>query len=199
MLIAIYLVKLITAILAIKNNLKLVGYFLIGNLGLDIICQVVRHFNHYPKPYMGLGFLFFSITTLCYLANGAWLLFLAGRAVDNKTIQQTSILSLISILSFILLMYPDIAGAKLLTVFYAYYAAVSVTGLITCLVNIWKKPSAVTGILMMMSLGCLVEILVVIKFGFAYYWLVSVSNVIFYFTILTTCHLAPKYQNLMRP
>lgn len=199
MLIVIFLLKLLAALAAIKNNLKVAGYFLLGNLGLDVLGQIIKHFQHYPKPYTGLGFILFSLTTFCYLANGAWLLFCAGWAVQNKTLKQVAGLALLTMLSFVLLMYPTLHGATMLTVWYAFYATLGITSLAALVKDLRKNLNFSTALMLMLSLGCVVEIGMIILFGFPYYWLVSVCNCIFYLVVLGVCAIAPNYIHLLKP
>lgn len=197
--ILILLLKLISAIAAIRNKLKIVGYYLFGNLFLDIASQVIKHYNHYPKPYTGIGFYLFACSTFFYLSNGAWLLFCSGKSSNSKTIQQVSILSLISILILVLTAYPTLAGASLLTVFYAYYAVLSIISIVFLIKSLFNNLSLNNGIMIMLNLGCLLELFIVKVFGFHYYWLVSVCNCILYLATLVSCALVPKYRNLLKP
>lgn len=199
MLIVILLLKLLSALAAIKNNLKVAGYYLLGNLGLDVLGQVIKHCQHYPKPYTGIGFILFSITTFCYLANGAWLAYCAGWTVQNKTLQQVSVLTLISILTLVLGIYPVLHGATMLTVWYAFYATLSFTSVIMLVKDMRKHLSWNSGIMLMLSLGCLADLALVIIFGFQYYWLISVCNCLFYLGVLGICWISPKYRNLLSP
>lgn len=200
MLIFILLLKLLSAIAALKNNLKIVGAYLLGNLALDIIGQIVKRHNHYPKPYTGVGFILFSITTACYLLNGAWLLWCSGKTVKNITLQQTALLSAATSILGVLYSYPTLSGTKLLTVFYIYYLTLSLTSAFMIFKEMRRQLSLSTGIMLMLSLGCIVEVLMlVIIFGFPYYWLISVCNGIFYLTILGVCVISPKYKHLLKP
>lgn len=181
----------------IKFKLKYIGYYLAGNLVLDLVAKIVNDLNTYPKPYTGIGFIMFGVTTFCYLSNAAWLLFCAGRSLDNKTLQQVAPLSIISIFTAIMLSYPVLSGPSLLAVFYAYYGALMLTSFASLAYNLTKITVNQT-LLLMMSLGGIAEILLVVIFGYQYYWLVNLCNGIFYLVILLSCSLIPKYANLLK-
>lgn len=198
MLIVILLLKLVSALAAIKNNLKIVGYFLLGNLSLDIFGQIIKHFSHYPKPYTGIGFILFGIGAFCYLANGAWLAFCSGWTVKNTTLKQVSILALISMIVFVLSIYPILRGIPMLHTWYAFYGSLSLTSMIILLKDMRKNLSWNSGLMLMLSLGCLADLALVILFGFQYYWLISVSNCIFYLGVLVVCWISPQYRNLLK-
>lgn len=192
--------KLISAIYALKNNLKIVGYFLLGNLGLDILTQVFNHlYQPYPRPLMGLGFFFFALSVFGYLANGAWLMFCSSWSAHSITMRHCSVLALLSALALILVSYPAIIGASLLTVFFTYYIVIAVLCLVMIFLNLRKQLTISNGLMFMFNLGCLMEIFVVLSFGFQYYWLVNICNLIFYSVVLVVCSQFQKYTNLLKP
>lgn len=198
MLIAILLLKLISALTALKNNLKVVGCYLLGNLSLDVLGQVIiKYFQHYPKPYIGIGFILFSLSTFAYLANAAWLLFCAGWTLNNTTLKQVSGLALFSLLGCVLVMYPALHGIAMLTVWYAFYATLSLISTSILIKDMRKYLNWNSGIMLMLSLGCLADLGLVILFGPQHYWLVTLSNGIFYLAVLVACWLIPKYKNLL--
>ena len=136
MLVAIFILKLLAAIAAIRNKLKVIGNFLIFNLLFDILTQILMVImKPYPKPYTGFGFFLLSIAVFGYLANGANLLYHSGVALDNKTLKQTSILSLLSILGLVLFVYP-IPLASLYLLYYIYYAVISIVSLVFLVKNL---------------------------------------------------------------
>ena len=199
MLIFILLLKAITALISLKNNLKIVGYYLFSNLILDCIGQLIKYLNHYPKPYSGIGLILFAITTFIYLANASILLFFNASLIKNISLKNVSILGLTSLFILIMVKYPIICGSKLLIVFYSYYLTTSILSIISLLSKIKQYLSWSLGIMLMLSLGSLIEVFILLKFSFLYYWLISVCNCTFYFAILLFCGLIPKYRHLLKP
>jgi len=202
--------RIVSIFLSIKNKLYNVGYFLIGNILFDVIGQIVKSFNHYPKPYTGIGFLLFAITTFCYLSNGAWMMFCAGRSIDNniedlsksshkssyKTLKQVAPLSLLSVFAFCMLSYPAIAGGLMLAIFYAYYGTVLFISLIM-LSSRFSKITLSQSLLVMLSLGGIAQIILV-SFLPGTYWLVNLSNSIFYLTVSGASLLAERFDRLLK-
>lgn len=198
MIILIVLV-ILAMIAAFKNNIKIVGYFLLGHLSIDLLHQFIKSLNHYPKPYTGVGFLLFSLTTILYLAHGAWLLWCSGKVTNSKTLQQEAILLWITVSCGALWIYPAIAGMKLVTIFYAYYGALAAVAFGANIVDLIKKPRFSNTLMMMLSLGCLAELFIVVVFGFQFYWLVLLCNGIFYLATLAASLISSRYKNLIQP
>jgi len=199
MLILLSLLMFLTALIAIKNDLKIAGYALLGYLSLDILSQILRHFVTGPKPYTGNSFIFWFLSTVCYLGCGAWLAYCAGWSANSKTLKQASIISVATVAGFILLAYPTVAGASMLTLFYSFFAALYVASLVICARSIIQEPRLNNVCLVLLSLGGISEIFILTVFGFPYYWLISVSNCIFYLVVLVVSLLSSKYKNLLKP
>lgn len=199
LIVIILLIKVITAITSLKNSLKVIGYYLLGNVILDFVSCIIKYINHCPKPYTGLGFWLFSITTFCYLANNSWLLFCTGMTLKNSTLKQVSILSLITILTFVLTAYPGLHGESMLRVWYSWYLSSSLICLILLVKNLKSNLSWNNSIMLMFSLGCIAEIFVILLFGYQYYFVISICNFLFYFVVLGVCVIAPKYNHLLKP
>lgn len=192
------LLKACAFISCFRFKLKYIGYYLVGNTIFDIITQIAKSLNHYPKPYTGTGFIIFGITTFCYLANASWLMFCAGKSLKNKTLQQVAPLSILSVFTLVMLAYPALAGASLLAVFYAFYGASMVISFVCLALNL-SKINVNQTLLMMMSLGGVAEILLIVIFGYQYYyWLINLCNGMFYLAVLLFCSLIPRYANLLK-
>lgn len=188
--------RIVSIFLSIKNKLYNVGYFLIGNILFDVIGQVIKSFNHYPKPYTGIGFLLFAATTFCYLSNAAWMMFCAGRSLDNQTLKQVAPLSLLSVFAFCMLSYPIVSGGLMLAIFYAYYGAVLFVSLIM-LSSRFSKITLSQALLVMLSLGGIAQIILVSVFPQSY-WFVNLCNCIFYLTVSGASLLAERFDRLLK-
>ena len=200
MLFLILALKLISSIYAFKNKMPIIGWFLVSNLVFDVLSQLFQYlYKPYPRPLTGVGFLFFAISCFCYLANAACLLLFSGKTAENKTIQQTAPLATASILALILFSYPVFIGLSLVTIFFTFFIIAAIVSLIAIAMTMVKQPTLSKAVMLMLNLGCLMEVLVVMLFGFQYYWLVNICNLVFYFVILGVCSLVPKYKNLLKP
>lgn len=177
------LLKLIAAIFAIKNKLRPVTYYLLGNIFLDITSKL---FNHYSND----NIILFNISIFLYIANASWLMFCSGAQSNNKPICYASVLALGSVFVICLIAY----SYSLLLAFYAASALISLSFLI---INLFKKPSFNTGILMMLNIGCLMEVFIVSSFGPQYYFLVNICNIVFYLAIICAGAMSQKYERLL--
>lgn len=178
------LLKLIAAIFAIKNKLRPVTYFLIGNIFLDITSKLFSYYGHDNT-------ILFNMSIFLYIANAAWLMFCSGAQINNKPICYASVLSLGSVFGICIIAY----SYSLLLAFYAASALISLSFLV---INIFKKPSFNSGILMMLNIGCLVEVFIVSNFGPQYYFLVNICNIIFYLAIICAGAMSQKYESLLQ-
>lgn len=196
----VLLLKLVASIYAFKNKLFIPGAFLATNLFCDITCQITNYlYQGYPKPLVGVGFILFAISVVSYLMSGVSLMFTSAMSVNNLTVKQVAPLLLISAAMLVLAFYPGIIGLSLVNLFLGFYACIAMVSIIVISQKLFQQPSLTKVLMFMLNLGCLIEILIVKMFGFQYYWLVNVSNCIFYLVILASCALVPKYRNLLSP
>ncbi len=193
--IILILLKLLTIIISIKYKLKYVGYYLIGNFIFDILGQAIKNENIYPKPYTGIGYVLFGGTTFCYLASAAWLLFLVGKSVSSKTIQQVAPLFFISVFSICLLFYPSLCGSSMLMMFYVYYIIACLVAIVA-ITNNFIKITINQALLLILSLGCLVEILLISLFKL--YFFANLCNGMLYVVMIFFSLLNQKYERLLR-
>lgn len=189
MLITILLLKFIAGIIALKNNLKLIGYFLFSNLAIDIITQLLKE---------GTGIVFI-ISIFFYLSNAALLFLFSGFAAESKSIKQNAGLSLLCVFSLIGIHIHSISNEIIMNTIYAYYGSLAAIASISLVSSLMKKLSITTGIMMMFNFGCLMELFVVKMFGVANYWVINICNVLFYLTVIVVSLLLPKYKNLLSP
>lgn len=173
-----WLIKFIATLFAIRNKLKLIYIFLIGNLILDVFCQLIK----YTHP---------QISIFLYIANAAWLMFCSGAQVNNKPICYASVLALGSV-------FVACSIAYSYPVLLAFYAASALISLTFIVINIFKKPNFNTGILMMLNIGCLLEVFIISKFGPDYYFLINTANICFYLSIIGVGATSQKYENLLK-
>ncbi len=184
MLIVTLLFKFISSIISFKNNLKFIGYFLLGNLAIDITTQILHDKN-------------LMISFFLYLSNATLLFFFSGCAIKNKTIKQTSILSLISIFLFIVFNKNHLSNQMMIII--SYYGSLSFIGSISLICNLMKRFSIVTGLMLLFNFGCLMELLVLKLYGISNYWMVNICNLLFYLIVVAVCLLIPKYKHLLKP
>lgn len=198
-LIFLLIVKITTAIAALKNNLKIVGYYLLGNFLLDCSGQLVQYYLHqYDKPYHGFSFLLFIISSLCYLGNATWLAFSSGKAIQEKSLQKLSWLMLITILVVILCFYPSLHGAEMLKLWYDFYLVLSLFSLGAIILKLKNHLHFDSGLMLMLNLGCLAEVILTYC-HLNLYWLIYLCNMLFYFVILFSCRLNRRYTHLLEP
>lgn len=188
---------IIGLIIYFKFKLKYISLYLFGSLILDILTQVIRSFNHYPKPYTGDGLVLFLLSTFCYLSCPTLLLFCSSLTCKNKISFHLSLLSILSIMIFIITNYPIISGVALINVFYTYFATLFIFAFVILIINIKSKIVTVEKLLLLiLNFGGIVECLILTKF--TYSWL-HLSNFLFYSLILIVALLSPKYARLLPP
>lgn len=173
-----WLIKLIALLFAIKNKFKYIYCFLIGNIMLDITCQLIK--NTHPQ-----------IAIFLYIASASWMMFCSGLQVNSKPIIYVSVLALGTVFGICSIAYSY-------SLLLAFYAASAIISLFFLIKNIFKQPGFDTGILMMLNLGCLMEVFIVSNFGPQYYFLVNICNIIFYLAIIGAGVMSQKYESLLQ-
>lgn len=195
--------KLIVIYYSWKNKISKVTIFIFSSIIIDIIINLInliKSINNYPKPYTGTGFILFCISTIAYLSQGSFMLYFTGKIIKSKTLQHISILFLISISSFILFSYPAYRGQYLLNALYAYYGGcliISFGSIVAKLGSIKDKYFIDKIIFMMLSLGGIAELILIIMFGYQYYWILNMCNVGFYLIILYVARSIHLYARLL--
>ncbi len=195
--ILLYFYKLIVSLVAGFKKLKYTAIFLFGSLIFDISTQIVKSQNHYPKPYIGLGFLLFFTSTFFYLSYPTLLLLCSSLVTKVKTLMYLAPLALGSVMSFVYFTYPEVSGRAMVKAFYAYYAALFAIILINLIKNL--KQDKVTFdklLLVLLTLGGIMECVFLIKLNYAW---ISLSNFVFYSVVLIVSFLSPQYKRLLPP
>lgn len=173
-----------------------IGYYLIISIFLEIIYNILNYLMlGYSKPYIGYAFILFVIKTILYLGQGSLFLWFAGKIINNKTITQIAPISLVSIMLFITTSYPIISGRPMLKVFYIYYFICFISSLIVMFIQ-FKKLTIDKLFILMLSLGGLSEIFILYFVG-NYYYLVQLSNCIFYIVLILFYWIIRKYIHLL--
>lgn len=166
--------------------------FLIGiTFILDLLIQLKDHFIVYPKPYVGIGFIFFCITTGLYLFLPT-LTFIVSIWSWTKKVAIYPVLAWLTACIFCLWNYPAIRGLDMLNLFYAYYLSISVANLIYMLSKAKNRFSFSQIGLMLASVGgilgtilALMNVVIdVSTFKVENWTLVCLSNCIFYMAMI---------------
>lgn len=179
-----------------KNDLKIVGYYLLGNFILDVIGQLLGWWHMGSIPYQGIDFIIYSFRAACFLLGAGWLVHGCAGSVSHKSLQKIGLFSSIFFCIFLLLQYPHLHGEEMLRLWYLFYLIMALLGTFSIIWRISKHLNLNAAIMLMLSLGCIAEIFI-IKF-LHLYWLISVCNLLFYLAILVFCGSAPRYIHLLK-
>lgn len=180
--------------------------FLIGTtFVLDLLIQLKDHFIVYPKPYTGVGFIFFCITTGLYLFIPT-LTFLASIYSWTKKVAAYPVLAWLTACIFCLWNYPAIRGLDMLNLFCAYYLSISAANLFYMLSKAKSRFSfSQVGLLLASAGGILGTILVLLNvaidvstFRVENWTLVCLSNCIFYMAMIAGSWLN-RFLSALRP
>ena len=193
----LYVYKLIVGLITVVKKLKHTAIFILGSLFFDISALVIKTHNHYPKPYIGLGFCLFLISTFCYLAYPTLLMLCSALVTKSKNVLNLSFLALGSMMSFVILTYPGVSGPAMVKAFFTYYATLFVFILVSLIKNLKRDKTTLDKLLLiLLTLGGITECGFLIKLNYA--WL-SLSNFFFYSVVLVVAFLSPQYKRLLPP
>lgn len=178
-----YILIILLSITAYLNKSKLLSLY----FGLLLFCDASgwlrQQLTDYPKPYTGIGFILFSITTILFLAI-PMLTFEFSYYSFHKKIHSVPILGWISACIVLLCAYPEVRGESMLNAFYAYYLVGGISTFIWFLSKVKQKFSVTQGVLFLGSIVTIINILIAKKevnvFHLEYWLLIAACNCIYY-------------------
>jgi hypothetical protein len=188
-----YIFKLIASLTSLITKRTNIGSFLMISLFCDLAWHTVNKINTYPTPYTGVGMILFSISTILFLAIPTALGAMVCKAFDLKRLIAPVLLTFATVTLGCLIIYPAIRGQAMIAVLYSYYLTILVPSLLIPIYKMHKiKLSVDQALLMLATFASLVQLGIVIYLGDAQWFLVSVSNYIFYSGIILACFLKRK-------
>lgn len=194
--ISIYILQLVAFFFACKSKLTHTAYFLMGALILDISGFILKYANSAnSKPYEGIAFIIFMLSSFCLLAYPTLLFWLSSWKDNSKIVPWICNISLLGLLGAILIFYPALSGALLLQIFYAYCGGMCLLALFHSLNEFRKKPLMDKAMIAFLSVSGIIGYLV-IMFRIDYIF-VSVCNITSYLLIIALSYVAPRYTNLL--
>lgn len=205
MLIIFYILAIILIISTLINKSYHFSFLIGITFVLDLLIQLKDHFIVYPKPYVGVGFIFFCITTGLYLFIPT-LTFIVSIYSWTKKVAVYPVLAWLTACIFCLWNYPAIRGLDMLNLFAAYYLAISVASFFYMLSKARNRFSFSQAGLLLASLGGITAMVLqltsvsidVSTFRVENWTLVCLSNCIFYTALIVGSWLN-RFQAVLRP
>ena len=191
LLIVFYCLAVLLFISTLVNKSYIFSIYLGSILICDILIQAKQHFLVYPKPYTGIGFVFFTITTALYLLIPSITL-MASVYSFTKRIKTIigPVLAWLSVSIYALVSYPAISGQSMLDLFYAYFLAINGAGFLYLLSKAKNKFTFSQSGLLLAHLASIVTTIIAIKnvnissVGLENWNLISLCNCIFYTALI---------------
>lgn len=183
----VYGLMILLIIICYINKSKLFSLF----LGLSFICDISgwlrQQYTSYPKPYSGIGFVLFALTTCLFLLiptlNWSFVIYSFERKI--KALPVTCWLTACICL---LTNYSILRGQKMLDAFYVYYMLTGAVCLIYCISKAKLKFTFSQAGLMLSCLGTIITSIIAIKeisiFELNQWILIIICNCIFYIALM---------------
>jgi len=199
LIILLYVLELTTAIVAIRQHFKWTACFLSFSFLLDIINLLITQYNnHYSsKPYAGINFLLWIISMACYLGICNLLCFITSIVYKNKKWACINIFVYFISIFYLTIYYlslSDIVTSKLINIYYIIFMFINSLILIS-------KIKAGFGmdkfVLLLCSIGGLTEFLIIQQYSFSKYYLLNISNAIFYLMVIAIIWMHGKLNRLI--
>lgn len=178
-----YLLIIILIVTTYLNKSKLLSLY----FGLLLFCDASgwlrQQLTDYPKPYTGLGFILFSITTILYLAI-PMLTFEFSFYSFHKKIHIVPILCWLTASIGLLFAYPEVRGANMLAAFYAYYLVGGISTVIWLLSKVKQRFTFTQGVMLLAAATSVINFLIAKKevtiLQLDYWLLIASCNCIYY-------------------
>lgn len=152
LLIVYYALVLLVILASFLSRSYLLSVYFSAVFFCDFAGWLRQHFTSYPKPYEGVGFAMFAVTTALYLAIPLVTVLTAVYSFTKKIAIGPIVMWLVA--SFGLLsMYPDLRGQSMLNAFYAYYLTSMIALLVYILSKAKSKFTFTQGALLLATLG----------------------------------------------
>lgn len=182
-----YVLLIVTIIVCYINKSKLLSLYFVLLFICDFSGWLKQQIFHYPKPYVGVGFILFAIGT-CLLLLMPTLNLLFAIYSFGKRINFIPIAVWMTVSGFLLSIYPTVRGANMLAAFYAFYLSMGMATIGFFLSKVKNKFTFSQAGLFLSSFGSVVTTIIAIKeisvLNLDQWSLIALCNCIFYIGLI---------------